>query len=231
MTQSRNVNAPRRTWTGAELATLRSLYPDQPTRTIAALLGIDLALVYRKASTLGLHKSAQFLATDKSGRILKGGALSQLTQFAPGQKPWNAGTHYVAGGRSVETRFKKGQMAGQAQKRWVPVGSYRINGEGILDQKITDWGQGPRDWCGVHRLVWIAANGPIPAGHVVVFKPGRKTTALEQITIDAVECITRRALMQRNSIWSQSPELGRLYQIKGAISRQVNRISQQSAST
>lgn len=231
MTQSRYLIAPRHTWTDAETATLCSLYPDQPTSTIAAMLGVDLVLVYRKASRLGLRKSTKFLATDKSGRIFKGGTLGQITQFAPGQKPWNTGTHYVAGGRSAETRFKKGQMAGQAQRRWVPVGSYRTNADGILDQKISDEGLGPRDWEAVHRLVWKAANGPIPAGHVVVFKAGRKTTVLAHITPDAVECITRRALMQRNTIWHQLPELARLYQLKGAITRQVNRINQQSAST
>ena len=229
MTKSRNLITPRRIWTDAETATLRSLYPDQPTGTIAAMLGIDLVQVYRKASTLRLRKNAQFLATDKSGRIFKGGTLGQLTQFSAGQTPWNAGTHYVAGGRSAETRFKKGQRRGAASHNWVPVGSYRINGEGILDQKVTDLGQGPRDWEAVHRLVWKAANGPVPAGHVVVFKPGRKTTVLEHITPDAVECITRRTLMQRNTLWSKNPELARLYQLKGAISRQVNRINQESA--
>lgn len=60
------MSKARHSWTTAETATLRSLYPDQPTRTIAAMLGIDLALVYSKASRLGLRKSAQFLATDKN---------------------------------------------------------------------------------------------------------------------------------------------------------------------
>lgn len=226
MSKSRNLIVPRRTWTDAETATLRGLYPDQPTRTIAAMLGIDLALVYSKASRLGLRKSAQFLASDKSGRIFKGGTLGQLTQFVPGQKPWNAGTHYVAGGRSADTRFKPGQMSGAASRNWVPVGTYRVNPYGVLEQKVTDLGRGPRDWEAVARLVWQATNGPIPAGHVVVFKPGRKTTVLEHITTDAVECITRRALMQRNTIWRKNPELARLYQLKGAITRQVNRIQE-----
>ena len=33
------------------------------------------------------------------------------THFKKGQKPWNKGVHYQPGGRSIETRFKKGQVS------------------------------------------------------------------------------------------------------------------------
>lgn len=228
MTKSRGILPPRHIWTDSELATLRAEYPDQVTSTIAEKLGIPIALVYKKAVNLGLRKSSKFFATDSSGRFLKGGKLSVATRFVPGQKPWNAGTHYTAGGRSAETRFKKGEMSGAAQRNWVPVGTYRINGDGILDRKITDLGRGPRDWEAVHRLVWKEANGPIPPNHVIVFLPGRRTTVLEEITIDAVECISRRELVLRNSIWTKDHDVARLYQLKGQITRQVNRIQKAS---
>jgi hypothetical protein len=86
-----------------------------------------------------------------------------------------------------------------------------------------------RRWKAVHRLVWEAANGPIPAGHIVVFKPGTKTVAEAEITADKLECITRTENLRRNHPRNKSPELGRLVQLKGAITRQVNRIAREHA--
>lgn len=228
MSKSRGINAPKRKWTEQEINTLRALYPHQRTADLAQRLGIRLELVYRRASMLGLRKSAEFAASDKSGRIFKGGTLGQLTQFAPGQKPWNAGTHYVAGGRSAETRFKPGQMPHTT----LPIGSYRIltekTGRKHLERKTSDAkGANHKRWTPVSRLVWEAAHGPVPKGSVVVFKPGRYSCVLEQITLDSIECITRAENAKRNHPNSSNPELARLVQLKGAITRQVNRIAKE----
>lgn len=230
MTKSKGINAPKRTWSAQELDTLRNLYPHQRTADIAQVLGIDLQLVYRRASLLGLSKSGAFSASDKSGRILKGGTLGQKTQFAPGQKPWNTGIHYTAGGRSAETRFKKGQMSGAAQHNYVPIGTLRISKDGYLERKVTD---NPalvpaRRWTAVHRLVWIDANGPIPDGHIITFRPKCKTNVLECISADKLECISRAENARRNNIWRKDAEMVSLYRLKGSITRQVNRIQKES---
>lgn len=227
MTKSRNILGPRRFWSDAELTILRDQYPHERSVDIAARLGIDVARVTRRAYMLGIKKSAAFAASDKSGRIKKGQHVGQGTQFRPGLKPWNTGTHFVAGGRSGEMRFKKGEMSGAALRNWVPIGTCRINGDGVLDQKITDDWPPHKHWEAVHRLVWKAANGPIPAGHVITFKPDRKTNVLELITPDAVECVSRAEMTRRNSYWIKNPELGRLYLLKGRITRQVNRIQKE----
>lgn len=232
MTRSRHINAPKRTWSAAELALLQAQYASTRTVDIAAALGIKIELVYRKASSLRLRKSPAFAASDKSGRIFKGGKLGQLTQFAPGQKPWNAGTHYVAGGRSAETRFKPGRKP-EDSRNYLPIGSLRISADGYLERKTTDDPSiyPARRWVAVARLVWEAAHGPIPPGHVIVFKPGRKSAELAHITPDALECISRRELVHRNSIWSHGKDLGKLYQLKGAITRQANRIKSERAAS
>lgn len=219
-------NRPQHPWTEADAVTMRALYPNTRTADIAALLGVHIDLVYRKAQSMGLSKSAALEATDKSGRIFRGGKAGQATQFTPGKKPWNAGLKgYQPGGRSVDTQFKPGELSGAAAHNWVPVGAYRVAAkDNYLQRKTSAEGRGPKDWTGVHRLVWEAAHGPVPDGHVVVFLPGRKSTVLELITLDALECITRTELMRRNSIWAKGPELGALYQLKGAINRQVNRL-------
>lgn len=198
---------------------LRRHYADSLTADLAQVLDRPITQVYSRATKLGLAKSEAFRASDKSGRMLKGGALSVPTQFQPGMTPWNKGSHYVAGGRSAETRFKPGIRP----HTWKPVGSYRVNADGYLEQKISDTGYPPRDWRGVHRLVWEAANGPTPEGMVVVFKPGRASTDPTLVTLDAVECITRRELMARNTVHNLPKPLAELVQLRGVINRQINR--------
>lgn len=228
--KTRRAASPSGLWVPEQIRQLKALYADQSTASIAKALGRSTASVYAKANSLGLHKSAAYFVSTEAGRIQHGRQHAGMVanQFKPGDSPWNKGTHFVAGGRSAETRFKKGQMSGQAQKRWVPVGSYRINGDGILDCKVTDLGRGPRDWESVARLVWKKANGELPAGHIVVFKPGRKTTVLALITTDAVEAITRAENARRNHPVNKSLELAKLVQLKGAITKQVNRINREA---
>jgi HNH endonuclease len=219
MTKSRNILAPCRPWTRLELELLRREYADGVTADIARALDRPLTHVYACAGRLGLRKSDAFAASDKSGRILKGGKLSQATQFKPGLVPWNKGSHHVAGGRSAETRFAKGNRP----HTWVPIGSLRINSDGYLDRKVNDL-PGPSHvrWHPVHRLVWEAAHGPTPVGHVVVFKPGRRTTVEADIMLDAIELISRRELMARNTMHNMPKPLVELMRLRGRLTRAIN---------
>jgi hypothetical protein len=230
MTKSTGKYLPKTRWTPADDNLLRTLYPDNTTAVLARLMNVGTRQIYTRATTLGLRKSPEYLASEKSGRILRGKRDPRMmaTQFAPGQTPWNKGTHFVAGGRSAETRFKKG-MAPQEHANYLPIGSLRLSKDNYLERKMTDDPRivPARRWVPVHRLVWEAAHGPIPKGQVVVYKPGRKTTELEQITPDALECITRAELAHRNGKKLHDPALGGLYQLKGAINRQVNRLKQE----
>ncbi|OGB26225.1 MAG: hypothetical protein A3I66_00815 [Burkholderiales bacterium RIFCSPLOWO2_02_FULL_57_36] len=217
---------PRRKWTPLEEALLVDLYPDVPCFDIAALLERSYSSVYQAADRLNLAKSEAFWASERSGRIQRGKQLPAMkaSQFKPGGEPWNKGAHYTAGGRSAETRFKKGFRP----HTWQPIGTYRISGDGALERKVTDLpGANHVRWHPVSRLVWVAANGPVPDGFMVVFKPGCKTKVLAEITPDKLECITRAENARRNHPNSSNPELGKLIQLKGAITRQVNRISRE----
>jgi hypothetical protein len=201
---------PRQHWTEAQLRALRTLYPDTPTRSIAAAIGRSEHAVGMKALALGLRKSAAFMASDFSGRL------------KPGNVPANKGKHYQAGGRSKETQFKPGNKPHTTQ----PVGSYRINHDGHLQRKVSEAsGNNSQRWRSVAELVWCAAHGPLPAKHIVVFKPGMKTAVLDEITVDKVECISLAENARRNHPRNKHPELAKLVQLKGVITRQVNRIN------
>lgn len=231
MTKSLGINRPRHVWTALDEQILRVGYPDLPTKQIAHDLRISEKMVFRKAKSLGLKKSEAYLASDMSGRIQRGRQDPRLvaTQFKKGIEPWNKGTNYKAGGRSAETRFKKGRRPEEA-RNYLPIGSLRVTRDGYLERKMTDdQSLAPtRRWIAVHRLVWEAANGPIPKGDMVVFKPGMKTIVEAEVTVDRLECISRAENARRNVPTVKNPEVAKLIQLKGAITRQVNRINREA---
>lgn len=217
MTKSKGIYRDRYRWQAADVELLRRHYADSATSDLATAIGCTVQQVYRKADSLGLKKGEAFLATSASGRTLRGGKLSQATQFKPGLVPWNAGVKGLQ--LSPATQFKPGQKG----TNWMPLGSYRTSKEGYLQIKVQDTGYPPRDWMSYHRHVWEQAHGPLPAGHIVVFRPGAQTADPEQITLDRLECISRAENMRRNTFHRYGPEVAKLVQLRGALSRQINK--------
>lgn len=199
-------------WTPEKLELLRVLYPCTPNAVLGERLGASPRNVGQRARKLGLKKCEAFMRSELSGKL------------QAGAEPWNKGTNYVAGGRSAETRFKKGEMKGAAQANYVPIGSLRVTKDGYLERKVTDAHPVPaRRWVAVHRLVWEQSHGPVAPGHVVVFKPGQLTTDPEAITVEKLEMVSRRELMRRNSRHTRyPPELNQLIQLRGALRRKIN---------
>lgn len=120
---------------------------------------------------------------------------------------------------SRKTQFKRGTVP----HTWVPVGSVRVV-EGVLERKFSNVPGAPHlRWRPVARLVWEGAHGPVPAGHVVAFKPGMHTTELDLITLDRVELLSRAELVRRNSIHHWPPELADVARLRGSLKRAINR--------
>lgn len=211
----------RRYWTRAEEALLASLYPDTPMLELVEAFGRSDRTIYSKAHALGLSRSKEYLDGPHAGRLKSGDKRGSSTRFKKGQTPWNTGlTGWQPGGRSAETRFKKGDMP----HTWNPIGSERITKDGYLERKMTDTGITRNDYVAVHRLVWEAHNGPIPRGHVVVFRD--KLPRHTHITIDRLELISRRANMLRNSIERYGPEYRSAALTLSWFKRKLNNLEQ-----
>lgn len=211
----------RRLWTDDEVKTLQLCYATVPSRNIAAVLGRPVHQVHAKALKLGLAKSHACLAEMQRQAIRQPDHPGRRTLFTKGQRPWNTGTKGLAGQSDGcrATQFKPGSKPHTT----MPVGAYRLDPDGYLQVKYSDTPGSPsRRWMGVHRWVWEQAHGPTPAGHVVVFKAGRFTTVLQLITLDAVELITRRELMARNTVHQMPPELVELTRLRATLTRAIN---------
>lgn len=206
-------------WSDCELVSLRLLYPKFKTEDVAYAIGRSTYQVYAKANSLGIEKTAEYLASPAACRLRRGDNIGSEYRFQKGLVPWNKGKHVVAGGRSAETRFK----AGQRPVNTMQIGSTKLDKSGNLIKKVSDAiGNASKRWRGVAELVWIGANGPIPAKHIVVFKPGMKTAVLDEITLDRVECISLAENMRRNTVHNMPKELAQLVQLRGAINRKIN---------
>jgi hypothetical protein len=222
MTKSRGILSPRSVWTDDHLQTLRSTYPRFRTEDIATLLGHPLGRVYRKANQLGLKKSAEFVAAQSARQMERFDHPARDHRFEKGHASWNKGTKGVAGVQAAcrATQFKPGQHPFNT----LPIGSTKLDKSQVLLQKVSDAkGNNSKRWRGVHELVWIAANGPLPPKHIVVFRPGMKTNVLEEITIDKVECISQADNMRRNTVHNLPKELVPLVRLRAVLTRSINR--------
>ena len=223
----------RRRWTPVEDHQLTRLYQARSAAECAEALGRSVSGVQQRVHVLGLVKPTAWIAERTRQRWAEGRHEgSRKAQFRAGQQAWNKGVPQAewmpadARSRTEATRFKSGELTGAARHNYQPVGSLRITRDGQLQRKVTDDpGLYPaRRWVAVARLVWEAANGPVPAGHAVAFRDGRTTTVEAEITLDRLELVTRAELMRRNSRHTRyPPELNQLIQLKGALNRKINR--------
>lgn len=203
-----------RSWTATEIACLRCDYPDTPTDELAARLGCTTGQLYRKAYKLGLFKSAAYMASPHACRLRRGDNVGAATRFKPGHRPHNTGkTGWRPGGNAVKTQFRPGNRP----QTWKPIGAERSM-QGYRQRKVTDTGYTPHDWIAVHVLLWREQHGPIPPGHIVVFRNGNK----QDIRIENLELISRGENMRRNTIHRYPPALKDSIRLAAKLRRRIS---------
>lgn len=203
----------RKRWTPTELEHLREAYPVTATPDLAQRFGCTERAIYTQATKLGLQKSPCFLLKQQDESAARLTISGRPFRFRPGNQPWNSGLKGVAAG-GFETRFQPGQRP----QTWQPIGSVRLSG-GYLQQKISDTGYPPKDWRGCHILVWEEQHGPVPSGHVVIFRDGnRRNLALQNL-----ECISRAELSRRNRGHHYPPELKAAIRLRNQLNKLIEK--------
>lgn len=215
-------------WSPEEDRIIRSLFPVNATHKVAALIDRTTSAVFQRARILGVKKCQEYLAT-RAHRLNGSEPASRANRFKPGQAPHNKGRPQdewmpaESRKRVRRTQFKPGRPPQEA-RNYRTIGSLRIRHDGCLERKVTDDHPVPaRRWVAEHRLVWEAAHGPVPKGHLVVFKPGKNTTDPDRITLDRLELITRAENMRRNSYLTRYPkDVADLIRTRGHLNRKIN---------
>lgn len=140
----------------------------------------ELADLMNAKFGLNLEKS-QIAAYIKNHHIYTG----RTGQFSKGHVPANKGKHpHHTGGEA--TQFRPWHQPANHR----PVGSERINSQGYAEVKVAE----PKTWKMKHVLIWEAANGPVPDGHVVIFGDGNRLN----FSLDNLVLISKRELLVLN---------------------------------
>jgi len=177
------------------------MYRTLTNREIAKRLRRTLPSIDNMAHKLDLRKPQKFL---------------EAHRFQKGLRPWNKDTHWTAGGRSAETRFKKGNYSKRWDREIYCIGALRINADGGLDIKVKE---GLRAWEALPRYVWRTERGPITEGGIVrPINGDPHDTRIENLRIG-----TRMDLMRENTYHRYPKEIAALIQLRGALQRQINK--------
>lgn len=211
----------RKPWSSSEIEILTLRYAYEATKRIAEDLQRPLRQVYGKAAQLGLKKSEAYLASQDACRLRRGDNVGKAYRFNKGHVPFNAGVKGICYPGCVPTQFKPGNRSGRAAELHQPVGTTRISKDGYIQIKTNDDMPLHKRWRGLHIVNWEAINGPLPAGHALAFKDGNK----QNTAPDNLELLTRAELMARNTYHRYGKEIAALHQLRGALTRQINRRS------
>lgn len=220
MTKSRGLITPRRRWSSKEDALLRERYADTRLADLAAHFDCAPHVVHTRARALGLKKPLEWIARrahEVSSDPHHGG---RRTQFQPGQLSPHKGTrrpgYSIGRGRMQETTFKKGEPPHNI----VPIGTEAIRAGGYVWVKVrNDLRPARLNWLPKARVVYAAAHGAIPDGHMVEFRDGnRRNFALANL-----ECVSKAEHQRRHSIHNYPPEIVSVTLLRARVVRQINK--------
>lgn len=212
MTKSLNKIAKRRVWTDEDKRMIALLYPCSNTAAIAKLFKASKCQVFNMAGNVNVGKSQWFKDSPMSGSLKHDNSAGQSTRFKKGQVPSNKGKKITPHQNSIKTQFKSGQKS----PNYKPVGTYRVVKDGYLEVKMAE---GLRQWKSVSRLVWERCNGKIPDGYMVAFIDGNKLN----VEITNLMLMNKAENAKRNHPAKYGKEFMQVAQLKGAISRQINK--------
>lgn len=142
--------------------------------------------------------------------------MEELLNSKKGNIPHNKGISYNPGGKSILTRFKKGNIP----KNCKPVGTEKITSDGYTEIKIAL----PNKWVRKHIYLYEKAHGKVPKGHVIIFADKDRSN----FNLDNLICVSRSelAVINKNKLVYPNGEFTKvgvnIAKVKMAISRRNN---------
>lgn len=173
-------------FTPKEIEYLKLHYQEEDSHKIARQLRRPVRSIYQKALSLGLKKSKDYIR--RTCHILENG---KNTRFKKNHVPANKGTKGLM--KANRTSFVKGNLPGNTKHDGFIT--KRIYHQKNGDVRYYYWiriAQGK--WIPYHRKLWEDVHGPIPPGHIVVFKDKNSLNCV----FENLELITLQQNANRN---------------------------------
>lgn len=209
----------RRSWRPEEIEVLRAMWPRSTANEVHVVIpGRSTGSIYEMARRMGLQKDPDYMAARREQEAQNLRQHGKRYRFNKGQVSHNKGVKGITGSHP-NTRanwFTKGHDNGKA----MPIGTERVTTDGYLARKVSDvpYGGFGKNWEFVHRIVWEEHNGPIPAGHIVIFRNKDRM----DVRIENLELINRKEHGARNSLANLPEALQATIRTSGALTRVIN---------
>lgn len=185
---------------------LKRNYKKIPCKRMATMLGRTDGTARQRLKLLGITVPPEIVARFKKESQFKKGHVSHNK----GRKMPKEIYEKVKG-----TMFKKGNTPHNTKYN----GYERISKDGYVEVRVRKGKFNLK-----HRVVWEQKRGKIPEGKIVVFKDGNKLN----VKLSNLKLITREQNMKRNSYHRYGKEIAKVYQLKGALQRQINKYEKHS---
>lgn len=146
--------------------------PDQVTwlHQNAGLSRPAVEAAFRAAFPGSAITAAQIISWRKNHKVRTG----RTGRFEKGHEPWTKGKKIDSHPHSRATQFQRGQRSHNAR----PIGYESLNSDGyvlVCVDRQNPFTGARTHMAFKHKELWIAANGPIPEGHVLKCLDGDKT--------------------------------------------------------
>jgi len=213
----------RKLWTNEEIKKVGELYPDMECADIAKIMGCRLDQIYYIAYKNRFEKSLayrQAMAAKKNFKI-----AGKKYVFAKGHTPINKGRKmedYVPPeslARIQSSQFKKGKR----NFNELEDGAITIR-EDKTKRPYKFIRIAKAKWKSYQVHVWEQAHGPIPPGHVIIFK-NYDTLNCE---LSNLEMITKSENMLRNSIHNYPEDIKEAIYTLRKLKKKINGKEQNS---
>ena len=205
-------------WTDAEIWRFIALYPDMDNTKLARKFRRTTFSINAAAGVLGVHKSAKYCANLAWRSRLP--IVGRPYRFPKGHVPANKGLRRPGwfAGRMRETQFRKGQFPFNRDPDFYVLGALRVNTDGYIDIRVS-FEKGARGWRPLHRVLWEDRHGPVPPGHIVLFKDRDRLN----VELRNLKLLSRADNMRRNTVHNLPKPLASTIQLLGALKRTLNR--------
>lgn len=139
--------------------------------------------------------------------------------FSKGHVPWNKNMKGWKPPGAEKTWFTKGHLP---VNRTLPVGSEATEKGGYLYVKVAM----PNVWKSKHQLIWEQHNGPMPKGHVIVFRDRN----IRNFDPENLMLISRAelAVMNHELKWSDDPTINTTKKHIATLKTTVSKIAKTS---
>lgn len=194
-------------FTKSEDTYIANNYLTVPVKVMAKELGRSFCGVSGRMKAMGLFIPKQV----RQERQLR-------NRFKKGMVPMNKGrrqTEFMSDeaiNKTKATRFEKGRLPHNTKSDFETSIRRDKSGRSYIYIRVA-----LSKWVPYHRYLWEKKNGKIKKGMALIFKDGNSFN----VKISNLELLTRKELMQKNTVHNLPKPLAQIVQLRGALNRKI----------